>query len=126
LYQVEGLRRKKRIKRDIFHLPPFLGTCFRNLGCKQIYSRSIKPGGGGARCPVLAGAGFSNIPEKNENAVFIIKNPRNSNECFLKVTLRSLKMKNIMNNPLFTNVSKKIDDYSLKYLNDLFKFRFIF
>ena len=31
-----------------------------------------------------AGAGFSNIPGKYENVVFIIKNPRNMNECFQK------------------------------------------
>ena len=32
----------------------------------------------------FAGAGFSNIPGKYENVVFIIKNPPNRNECFQK------------------------------------------
>ena len=31
---------------------------------------------------IFAGAGFSNIPGKYENVVFIIKNPRNRNKCF--------------------------------------------
>jgi len=31
-----------------------------------------------------AGAGFSNIPGKYENVVFIIKNPRNRKKCFQK------------------------------------------
>ena len=33
---------------------------------------------------IFAGAGFSNIPGKYENVVFIIKNPRNRNKCFQK------------------------------------------
>ena len=38
----------------------------------------------------ITGAGFSNIPWKYENIVFIIKNPRNRNESFQKyITLGS-------------------------------------
>ena len=40
---------------------------------------------------LMAGAGFSYIPGKYENVVFIIKNPQNRNECFQKQLLDHTK-----------------------------------
>ena len=40
----------------------------------------------------FASAGFSNIPRKNENVVFIIKNPRNRNK-FFKSNSQIMKIK---------------------------------
>ena len=60
----------------------------------------------------MADAGFSNIPRKYENVVFIIKNPRN--RMFSKVTLVSWKIKKYYEiSTIYKCVEKKIDDYRL-------------
>ena len=60
----------------------------------------------------MADAGFSNIPRKYENVVFIIKNPRN--RMFSKVTLVSWKIKKYyVRSTTDDRCVKKLDDYRL-------------
>ena len=63
----------------------------------------------------MAGAGFSNIPEKYENVVFIIKNPQNRNKCFQKYLSDHKKLNFLLKNQLsiYNASKKKIDDYRL-------------
>ena len=77
----------------------------------------------------MAGAGFSNIPEKYENVVFIIKNPQNRNKCFQEYLSDHKKFNFLLKNQLsilYECVIKINDDYRSKYLDDFLKLKLIF
>ena len=65
--------------------------------------------------------GFSNIPWKYALSK-ILKTGMN----VFKSHSRIIKNPNFLENQLYTNASKKIDDYRLQYLNDLFELTWFF